>query len=120
VFNVGPLELIVVLIIALIVLGPKRLPEVARSVGRGLREFRNAIDREHDDEDEEHHYDEEPKPKPAVPAAGETTPAVPATSDPKADAPTAAAPKPAAPASPPAYQKDAESSEPSSSSSDRV
>jgi sec-independent protein translocase protein TatA len=50
--NVGPLELIVVLIIALIVLGPQRLPEVARSVGKGMREFRSAISGEsRDDED---------------------------------------------------------------------
>jgi sec-independent protein translocase protein TatA len=41
--QVGPLELIVVLIIALIVLGPKRLPDVARSVGKGVREFREAV-----------------------------------------------------------------------------
>ena len=46
--NVGPLELIVVLIIALIVLGPKRLPEVGRSVGRGMREFKDAISGEHE------------------------------------------------------------------------
>ena len=52
-FNIGPLELIVVLIIALIVLGPQRLPDAARSVGRGLREFRGALSMEHDDEDEE-------------------------------------------------------------------
>jgi sec-independent protein translocase protein TatA len=43
VVNVGPLELIIVLAIALIVLGPKKLPEVGRSVGRGLREFRGAL-----------------------------------------------------------------------------
>ena len=48
--NVGPLELIVVLIIALIVLGPKRLPEVGRSVGRGMREFKDAISGEHEEE----------------------------------------------------------------------
>ena len=41
--NVAPLELIVVLIIALIVLGPQRLPEVGRSVGRGLRELKGAL-----------------------------------------------------------------------------
>jgi sec-independent protein translocase protein TatA len=50
--NVGPLELIVVLIIALIVLGPKRLPEVGRSVGKGMREFKEAISGEHEDERE--------------------------------------------------------------------
>jgi sec-independent protein translocase protein TatA len=37
------MELLVVLIIALFVLGPKRLPEVGRSVGKGLREFRGAL-----------------------------------------------------------------------------
>ncbi len=35
-------ELIVILVIALLVIGPKKLPDVARSIGKGLREFRNA------------------------------------------------------------------------------
>ena len=43
-FNtIGPTELIIVLVIALIVLGPKRLPSAARSVGRGLREFKQSL-----------------------------------------------------------------------------
>jgi sec-independent protein translocase protein TatA len=41
--NIGPLELAVVLIIALMILGPKKLPDVGRSVGRGMREFKNAV-----------------------------------------------------------------------------
>ena len=41
--NVGPLELVIVLVIALIVLGPKKLPEFGRSVGRGMREFKGAL-----------------------------------------------------------------------------
>ena len=41
--NVGPLEIVIVLIIALVVLGPKRLPDFGRSVGRGLREFKGAL-----------------------------------------------------------------------------
>jgi sec-independent protein translocase protein TatA len=41
--GIGPLELIVVLAIALIVLGPKRLPDAGRSLGRGLREFRDSV-----------------------------------------------------------------------------
>ncbi|HXD57301.1 MAG TPA: twin-arginine translocase TatA/TatE family subunit [Thermoleophilaceae bacterium] len=49
--NVGPLELIVVLVIALIVLGPKRLPEVGRSVGKGMREFKEAISGENDEDE---------------------------------------------------------------------
>lgn len=42
--NVGPLELIVVLAVALIVVGPERLPELARSVGRALRQLRQVQD----------------------------------------------------------------------------
>jgi sec-independent protein translocase protein TatA len=38
-----PTHLIFVLVIALLVLGPKRLPEVGRSLGQGLREFRGSI-----------------------------------------------------------------------------
>jgi sec-independent protein translocase protein TatA len=41
--NVGPLELAIVLIIALVVFGPKRLPELGRSLGRGIREFRGSL-----------------------------------------------------------------------------
>jgi sec-independent protein translocase protein TatA len=41
--NIGPLEVIVVLVIALIVFGPKRLPELGTSLGRGIREFRSSI-----------------------------------------------------------------------------
>jgi sec-independent protein translocase protein TatA len=42
-FQVGPLELVVVLAIALIVLGPKKLPEAGRSLGRGIREFKSSL-----------------------------------------------------------------------------
>lgn len=43
-FNIGPQELIVVLVVALVVVGPKRLPELARAIGRGLNEFRKIQD----------------------------------------------------------------------------
>jgi sec-independent protein translocase protein TatA len=53
--SVGPTELIIVLVIALLVLGPKRLPEVGRSVGRGMREFKDSLSgiNTRDDEDDE-------------------------------------------------------------------
>lgn len=41
--NIGPMELVIVLIIALVVLGPKRLPEAGRSLGKGLREFKDSV-----------------------------------------------------------------------------
>ena len=41
--NVGPLEIVIVLIIALIVLGPKKLPDFGRSVGLGMRESKPAL-----------------------------------------------------------------------------
>ena len=53
--NVGPLEIAVVLIIVLIIFGPKRLPELGQSMGRGIREFKNSIsgDKDKDSPEEE-------------------------------------------------------------------
>jgi sec-independent protein translocase protein TatA len=44
VFNIGPAELMVIFVLALLVFGPKKLPEVSRQIGRGIREFRKASD----------------------------------------------------------------------------
>ena len=41
--SIGPMELIVVLVIALVVVGPKKLPELGRSLGGGMREFKEGI-----------------------------------------------------------------------------
>jgi sec-independent protein translocase protein TatA len=51
--NVGPMELIIVLVIALIVLGPKRLPEAGKAVGKGLREFKDSLSGARIDDDDE-------------------------------------------------------------------
>jgi sec-independent protein translocase protein TatA len=42
-FNLGPGELLLILAIALVVLGPKKLPEVGKSLGKGMREFKDSL-----------------------------------------------------------------------------
>jgi sec-independent protein translocase protein TatA len=53
--GIGVPELLIVLVIALIVLGPKKLPEVGRSLGNGMREFKDSISGMsiHDDDDDD-------------------------------------------------------------------
>jgi sec-independent protein translocase protein TatA len=48
---IGGPELVIILIIALLVLGPKRLPEVGRSVGKGMREFKDSLSGDTEDDD---------------------------------------------------------------------
>ena len=50
--NIGPLEIAIVLVIVLIIFGPKRLPELGRSMGKGIREFRGSLSGDKDDTDE--------------------------------------------------------------------
>ena len=49
--NIGPLEIIVVLVIVLIIFGPKRLPELGQSLGRGIREFKGSLTGDDDDDE---------------------------------------------------------------------
>jgi sec-independent protein translocase protein TatA len=51
--NIGPLEIAIVLVIALIIFGPKRLPELGSSLGRGIRGFKETVTGERKDDDEE-------------------------------------------------------------------
>ncbi|MBK8294001.1 MAG: twin-arginine translocase TatA/TatE family subunit [Solirubrobacterales bacterium] len=61
--NVGPLEIAIVLIIALIVFGPKRLPELGKSLGKGINEFRDGLNKVSDDDDDDDDDDDEPDEK---------------------------------------------------------
>ena len=63
--SIGPGELIIVLVIALIILGPKRLSEVGRSVGKGMKEFKDSLAGINDDDD-----DDEDDRKPVRQSAG--------------------------------------------------
>jgi TatA/E family protein of Tat protein translocase len=47
--NIGPLEIGIVLIIALVVFGPKRLPDLGQSLGKGIREFKGSVTGESDE-----------------------------------------------------------------------
>ena len=80
-FNVGPLELVIVLVIALLVIGPKRLPEMGNSLGKTIREFRKAST------DVTDAVSLDPDPKPAAQQATAATAAAPAAA-PAAPAPT--------------------------------
>jgi sec-independent protein translocase protein TatA len=55
--NIGLPEIAIVLVIALLVFGPKRLPELGRSLGHGIREFKGSISGEN------HHDEDDDKPK---------------------------------------------------------
>ena len=74
--NIGPLELAIVLIIALVIFGPKRLPDLGRSLGSGMREFKDSLTGNDDDDDEDQAQLEvaasQPQPDPEVePVKGE-------------------------------------------------
>jgi len=90
-FNIGPGELIIILIIALVVLGPGKLPDVAASLGKGLREFRKAAS----DVTEAGKIDAPAQTSPAAPAPAQSA-APPAATQP-APASDSSAPAPSEP-----------------------
>ena len=51
--NIGPLEIAIVLVIVLVIFGPKRLPDLGRSLGSGMREFKDSITGKGDDDEDE-------------------------------------------------------------------
>jgi TatA/E family protein of Tat protein translocase len=70
--SIGPQEILIVLVIALVVLGPKKLPEMARSLGRGVKEFKEGIN---DDDTVDVTADEEEEEEPVSSRIHELPPA---------------------------------------------
>jgi len=93
-FNIGPGELIVVLIIALIVVGPGKLPDVGAALGKSIREFRRAA--------------ADVKETTSMETAAPTTTAPTSTPAPTAQVAAPAAPAPAVPTAPPAVNETSE------------
>lgn len=68
-FNIGPGELMVILILALVLLGPERLPEVARTIGKGMKELRKASEEIRETVEQEIYRADSPGPKAPPPFA---------------------------------------------------
>lgn len=105
-FGIGVPELVLILIIGLIVFGPGKLPEMGRTLGKGIREFRkasNALSQAINAPENQPQQPAAPAPQPQQPAAPAPQPQQPAAAPQKSAAPAA---KPAAEAKPsaPAYQ----------------
>lgn len=77
--NIGPLELVVILVVVVLLFGAKRLPELGRSLGTGMREFRDSVTGKDDgDVATRAELDRgEPPAAPATPAAPAETPVEP-------------------------------------------
>jgi sec-independent protein translocase protein TatA len=96
--SIGPLEIALVLLIALVVFGPKRLPELGKGLGRGMRDFKRAVT---GDDDEERQREEEERAQQAqIAAAAVVTPPSGATAAPAP--PVVSEPVPVVDVTPPA------------------
>jgi len=76
--NIGPLEIIIVLVIVLVIFGPKRLPDLGRSLGSSMREFKDSVTGKDDDDKQIDSADAKPEPvaaekSEATPAGGKTS-----------------------------------------------
>jgi sec-independent protein translocase protein TatA len=83
VFAPTPIEIIIVLIIVLIIFGPKRLPDLGRSLGRGMREFKDSVTGKDKDELPEAEAQDQDKPQPTATTAGDQKPAATTAGEPK-------------------------------------
>ena len=67
----GPLEIIILLVIVLLIFGPKRLPDLGRSLGRGMREFKDSVTGKGDDDEPRGLPQTEPTPAERTPTPAE-------------------------------------------------
>jgi sec-independent protein translocase protein TatB len=88
-FGLGFGEILIILVLALILLGPARLPDVAKQLGKGLREFKKATDELKGQFEREMYADDRPAPKPSL--VQPPTPAAPVPAPAPAPAPAATA-----------------------------
>jgi sec-independent protein translocase protein TatA len=72
--SIGPTELIIVLVIVLVIFGPKRLPGLGRSLGSGMKEFRDSVTGKASDHDDEDDDDSREQANAALGRADETAP----------------------------------------------
>jgi sec-independent protein translocase protein TatA len=70
--SLGLGEILIILVIALVVFGPKRLPEMGRSIGKGLREFRRATSDLRSEIEDDMDLEDEPPPRTSRPASPRT------------------------------------------------
>jgi sec-independent protein translocase protein TatA len=77
--NIGWQGLVIIVLVLLVVFGPKRLPELGRSLGRGMREFKDSVSGEHPHKDDA--VDVEPEPHEIGPAPTPTAEAQPRERD---------------------------------------
>jgi sec-independent protein translocase protein TatA len=94
--NIGPLELIIVLVIVLVIFGARRVPEAGKNLGKGMREFKDAVTGKDDDR------------KASLSASNEPQTSGQASAPPEQAAPAPPAAPAAAPAPPPETEQQAE------------
>jgi sec-independent protein translocase protein TatA len=82
--GIGPLELAIVLVIILLIFGPKRLPGLGRQLGSGMREFKDSISGRSKDESDPDEHEDARREAPALPPATSDAPRAERTADPGA------------------------------------
>ena len=82
--NIGLPEIAIVLLIVLVIFGPKRLPQLGRSLGSGMREFKDAVTGNRKDDDDESAQIPAPAPAPAERVTTATADETPAATAPRA------------------------------------